>query len=247
MPAPTINTYSGTLPSTADPANFPSNAADMFAFSIAMPAEFNAFASYFAGRDAAASLFTYGGTANTITLTSGASLASVPDRIALRFRATAANTGATTINVDGLGAVSAQTATGGALPAGYIRTDVDTVVIRIGGVWSVGREAEYISNANGKAYRYANGLQICTGVSGILTSSETVGPIHRSDIATLTFPVVFSAPPTTTSGFEYVTGSAGWDALTGGAQPDLVFVRIFNPTNNFSTARVSYNAIGRWY
>lgn len=71
----------------------------------------------------------YGGTANAIELTSvrGAQTAYTTGQ-QFRFRATATNTGAMTINVDGLGAKTVKTVTGADTPAGYIRTDVDTVV-----------------------------------------------------------------------------------------------------------------------
>lgn len=70
---------------------------------------------------------TYGGTANAITLTTGLSLSALTTGQEFRFRATSANTAATTINVDGIGALTAKTVTGAALPSGYIRTGIDTV------------------------------------------------------------------------------------------------------------------------
>ena len=72
----------------------------------------------------------YGGTANALTLTSinTAVQAAYVVGQQYRFRATAINTGAATINIDNLGAVALKTVTGAALPAGYIRTDVDTVI-----------------------------------------------------------------------------------------------------------------------
>lgn len=72
--------------------------------------------------------FTYGGTADVITLTSSnaAAVTSLTTGMRVRFLATAANTGATTINVDGTGAVSCVTPTGSALPADFIRTGVIT-------------------------------------------------------------------------------------------------------------------------
>mgnify|MGYP003641775410 CR=1 FL=1 len=71
----------------------------------------------------------YGGTADAITLTTGLGLNVLTVGLEIRFRASAANTGATTINVDGIGVVSAVTSTGSALPAGLIRDDVDTVLL----------------------------------------------------------------------------------------------------------------------
>lgn len=78
---------------------------------------------------ATASVFcTYGGTANVITLTTGRSLTGLTVGQEFRFRASAANTAGVTINVDGIGALTANTPSGTALPPGFIRTDVDTQV-----------------------------------------------------------------------------------------------------------------------
>jgi hypothetical protein len=106
-------------------------------------------------------LSTYGGTANAITLTTGFALASLPTGLELRFRATATNTGGTTINVDGLGVATALTATGVALPANYIRTNVDTVARYNGTQWVCSREVELGSNSNGKYTRWEDGRQVC--------------------------------------------------------------------------------------
>lgn len=102
------------------------------------------------------------GTANAIALATGLGLGSLPAGLQLRFRAAAANTGAVTINVDGLGAVAAHPVGGaGALPAGYIRTDVDTVATYDGSAFIVDRAVERGSNANGTFVRFADGTQIC--------------------------------------------------------------------------------------
>lgn len=100
---------------------------------------------------------TYGGTANAITLTPAFARAAYAAGDQFRFRATATNTGAATINVGGLGVKSAVTVTGAALPAGYIRTDMDTVCVYDGTNFVVQREVEVLSNASGRVYRYADG------------------------------------------------------------------------------------------
>lgn len=69
---------------------------------------------------------TYGGTANAITLTTGQSMAAIATGQEFVFLATAANTGSTTINVDGIGVVTCKTPGGANLPSGYIRTDAFT-------------------------------------------------------------------------------------------------------------------------
>ena len=100
---------------------------------------------------------TYGGTADVITITTGLSLTALTTGMEIRFRATAANTGATTINVDAIGAVTALTVISTGLPADYIRTDVDTVIRYNGTNWVADREPELGSNANGEYKRWADG------------------------------------------------------------------------------------------
>ena len=104
---------------------------------------------------------TYGGTANAITVTTGTGIAALVAGMEIRFRATAANTGGTTINVDGLGVATAWTVTGVALPASYIRTDVDTVARYNGTQWVCSRAVEFGSNANGKYTRWEDSRQVC--------------------------------------------------------------------------------------
>jgi hypothetical protein len=119
-----------------------------------------------------------GGTANAIALTSGAGIAGTPPAgLRLRFRAGAANTGATTIALDGGAAIACRTIAGVALPSGYVRADLDTVATFDGTYWVLAREQERGSNANGRYARFADGTQICTGLvtlaysglAGILT------------------------------------------------------------------------------
>lgn len=117
--------------------------------------------------------FTYGGTADVITLTSSNATAvtALTTGMRVRFLATLANTGATTINVDGTGAVSCVTVTGVALPADYIRTDIETEAYYDGTNFVVSRKVESGSNANGEWTRWEDGRQECTkSQSG--TSSE---------------------------------------------------------------------------
>lgn len=86
---------------------------------------------------------TVGGTADAITLTSGQNLSSLVTGQSIRFMAASANTGGTTINVDGLGAVTAADTSGEALSAGYIRTDADTTITYDGTNWVVERLPEF--------------------------------------------------------------------------------------------------------
>jgi hypothetical protein len=87
---------------------------------------------------------TYGGTANAIALTTGAGISGTPPTgLKLRFLATAANTGPTTILIDGGAPIACRTSGGEILPAGYIRAGsvndgyLETEVIFNGTYWIV--------------------------------------------------------------------------------------------------------------
>ena len=129
---------------------------------------------------------TYGGTADVITITTGLSLAALTTGMEIRFRATAANTGATTINVDGISAVTALTITDAALPADYIRTDVDTVIRYNGTNWIADREPELGSNANGEYKRWADGTVQAWFFREAVGDGTTIIPTY-----TWTLPVAF--------------------------------------------------------
>lgn len=103
---------------------------------------------------------TYGGTADAITLTTGAGFSGTPPTgMELRFRATATNTGPATLALDGGTPRTILTANGQSLPAGYLRTDRDTVV-RFGGTnWIASREIERGTGANGSWERFEDGFQ----------------------------------------------------------------------------------------
>lgn len=128
---------------------------------------------------------TYGGTADVITITTGLSLAALTTGMEIRFRATAVNTGATTINVDGIGAVTALTITGAALPYGYIRTDVDTVARYNGASWVLNRQIQTGATANGTWTRFENGVQTCR-------INRLLSPINLTNaVTTWYYPALF--------------------------------------------------------
>ncbi|MDX1744018.1 MAG: right-handed parallel beta-helix repeat-containing protein, partial [Ruegeria sp.] len=155
---------------------------------------------------------TYGGTANAITVATELDLTTEPTGLEIRFRATSANTGATTINLDGLGAATAKTIDGSALPAGYIRTDVDTVARYDGTDWIVDRQIERGSNANGEYVRTADGSMKCTrNIAG-----------SASAAVTWTYPVAFTA----------------LDAVNGGASSTSARVVTFS---NVGTTSVDFD------
>lgn len=123
------------------------------------------------------SYMAYGGTANAVTLTSlyGSPITSYKKGQQFRFRATATNTGAMTINVDGLGAKEVRDIRNIATVAGEIRTDVDTVVTYDGTNFIAQREIERGSNANGEYVKFADGTLICTFLGLIAGVASTPG------------------------------------------------------------------------
>lgn len=189
---------------------------------------------------------TYGGTANAITLTGAlpAGGGAVATGTQVRFRATAANTGATTINLDGRGAVACRTITGVALPSGYIRTDVDTVATFDGTYWVLDRQIERGGNANGAFVRLADGTQICQSPEYTHDATTSGGNVFTSGSQTWTYPASF------------LTGTV---VTCGGGTNDVRCWIAGNPSNvtNLAYAILSWIsvsarlarlfAIGRWY
>lgn len=87
---------------------------------------------------------TAGGTADAITLTTGASFTALVTGMTFTFVATGPNTGTTTINTDGLGAVTAKTLAGADLPENYIGTSHPTTIVYNGTNWIVSPEPGYL-------------------------------------------------------------------------------------------------------
>lgn len=181
---------------------------------------------------------TYGGTANAITLTGAlpAGASSIPVGTQVRFRATAANTGATTINLDGVGAVACRTITGVALPSGYIRTDVDTIASFDGTYWVLDRQIERGVNANGNFFRLADGTQSCR--ARIAGSS--------SGAVTWTFPAAFVNNTDT-----YVVGSghatAARSVVTTATTTTGIDFSVFDTSGARTTSLANLQADGLWY
>ena len=197
---------------------------------------------------ASAQFSTYSGGPNTITLTTGKGLTSIPNRAKFRFRATSANTGAVTINVDGTGPGATTTIVGSALPSGFIRTNVDTVIERIGTSWVVRREPEKISNANGIARRYEDGLMIAQHILDLAGGITTAyGSLFISANTTWTFPATFASIPVPYA-FPRKNMARVWSAngnIVNTAQADFFFLK---PLSDSSAEQNFYTqAIGEWY
>lgn len=193
---------------------------------------------------------TYGGSANAIALTTGASISgTVPTGLALRFRAGSANTGATTIAVDGGSAITCLTITGAALPSGYIRTDADTTAIYNGTNWIVDRLAERGSNANGEYRRLADATQTCTFVAEV--ASLAIGTAFLGGFRAFgqlwTFPAAFLAAtvPSVAGSAQDSTGFSVAFATTGNANTTWLITAI--TSQSAATRKASLLAVGRWY
>ncbi len=189
--------------------------------------------------------FTYDGSANAITLTSANTTpaTSLITGQRVRFRATAANTGATTINVDGLGATDCVTVTGVALPADYIRTDVDTEAVYDGTNWVVSRKVESGSDANGEFTRWEDGTQECwLDDTGVIT---TAAPF------TWTYPQAFSVIPyvngsvvtrsSNTNYYQITFGTGGTDSRT------TIDCDVYHTSPSGQDANATLLAKGKWY
>lgn len=167
---------------------------------------------------------TSGGTANAVTLTSGAGISGTPPTgLQLRFRASAANTGATTIALDGGSPIACRTVTGVALPAGYVRTDADTVATFDGTFWVLNRAEERGSNANGTFVRFETGLMLCWAR---LTMTQNGSDTHRMT-ASWTYPAAYVSAPNIAANlplvnqdqFSSITGTAGGRISARGTGP----------------------------
>ena len=224
-------------PNSGNPAQFNERADALLGWFPTFVADFNADLPLLRGRTYA----TRAGTANAIVLTTGG--VSLAVGMQVRWRAAAANTGAVTINVDGQGAIEARTVTGAVLPAGYIRTDADTVATYDGTRWIVDRQIESGSNANGFHQRTADGVQTCWGFGTSVTSGE----------APVNFPAAFLA---TNAGNEVMVtlGINSSNAVFGMAArftamtaTGLTFTAFRTDTQAQIAVRVTFIAVGRWY
>ncbi|MBY6109072.1 hypothetical protein KUV74_01530 [Halomonas sp. DP1Y21-3] len=149
------------------------------------------------------------GTANAYALSvnyTKAAPTSYSDGDQYRFRAAASNTGTSTVNINDLDAKTLVTVTGVALPAGYIRTDVDTTITydETNDRFVADREMERGSNANGEYTRWADGSQSAVVKDAVLTyASEYVV------IFVWTFPAAFNNEP------DFVDWSGRDDSAVG--------------------------------
>lgn len=184
-----------------------------------------------------------GGTANAITLTYGQTPIATGMRV--RFRATLANTGSTSINLDGGGTISCKTASGVNLPADYIRTDVDTDAYYNGTNWIVDRQVERASNANGEYTREADGTQTCLFAFAGMDATTAVGNVfHTTAEATWTFPIAFVN--NTVSVNASARDATRWINARA-TSTSAANVRQYSATSSATSVTATLSAIGYWY
>lgn len=181
-----------TPPSRANPATFSDDADAWNAWFPTFVDDYNDDAALMGRR-----YVTYGGTANAITLSGAlpAGAVTIPIGTQVRFRATATNTGAATINLDGVGAIACRTVTGVALPSGYVRTGVDTTATYDGSYWVINREVEVGSNSNGFYMKLETGYLMCRRYFYVTTMTLSVtgyGGFYTNAGAPFTWPHAFA-------------------------------------------------------
>lgn len=194
---------------------------------------------------------TASGTANAISL----SINHVPSRLTayaqgdkVRARIGTTNTGATTLAVDGLSAVNVVTVTGAALPAGYIRTDVDTEFTYNGSAWIADRVPEFGSNANGRFWRYADGSLRCENAAiGTLDVNTAAGAIYISSTTlSWVFPATFLSGSTPILSGCVVNAGGRWLGFTAQSNTGTD-IRANSGVQSATTQSISAEANGRWY
>jgi hypothetical protein len=167
------------------------------------------------------------------------------------------------LNVDDSGVVTLAQALGlasggtGATSAGAARNNLGlgsaALMATLGTAVSGGASGAIIergSNGNGRYVRFADGTQICWGVStGRVTATTQAGSAgYHTGVGNFTYPAAFAGDlpaylPFTVSPQSYY-GACFYDQAGSLTQAPNTYV--WSPSNSFS-AQASYIAIGRWY
>lgn len=193
----------------------------------------------------------YSGTADSIALStayaSPRKFLKVGDVI--RFKATALNTGATTIDLDGLGIVTAKTITGADLPASYIRNDIDTEATYDGSNWVVSRKIEVGVNANGSYTKFENGLILINATFSDGVSNTSAPNYYGSTSGSFFFGLNTKTLPHPLSSINNASGNAFSDLKS----TDVTTISTTQATitiahSSFQTGvSFGYSITGSWY
>ncbi|MBR9770047.1 MAG: hypothetical protein GYB54_02830 [Gammaproteobacteria bacterium] len=198
------------------------------------------------------------GTANAYALSvnyTKAAPTSYSDGDQYRFRAGTSNTGASTVNINGLGVKPLVTVTGVALPAGYIRTDVDTKITydAANERFITDRAPENGENANGWFTRWANGRASAHRREvQVVNTDVSSGALYAGGVSSRLFPCVFTSIWTIDIFCDSETGEANLRWVAGNFGEDVtltrwpsVFICDSSPSN--ASTEISYNVEGLWY
>lgn len=198
-----------------------------------------------------------GGTGNAYTITPTPAITAYTSGQSFLVRPDRANTATATLNVNGLGArnIYKTNAAGTpiALVAGEIQPGREFQVYDDGTylLMVLGRDFPIsASNANGRYWRFANGIQICTKtLTGQGPISTALGSLFQSSLISLgSWPAAFV-------GIDYVDTRSGhttahsWTstvtAATTSAGPQVIMLR--STTSAATDYTISALAFGRWF
>lgn len=108
-----------------------------------------------------------------------------------------------------------------------------------------GAVIESFQTASGRATKFADGTQICTGVVEVTGATTALGTLFVSNAAKWDYPAPFAEAPTLSAS---VSGFAGaWGTLTG-AMPTTTNadVQVLSAQSTDAVLQVQCTAIGRW-
>lgn len=244
----TITPYTGQVPSTGDPDNFPEATDTFLPWMVQAAGEMT---SHLLAFGPGAPYCTVGGTANARTLTTGLGLTSLAAGQRFVFIPPAANTASTTFAIDGMAPVTGKTLSRVVtLPSGYLMAGVPTWAIWTGSELLIDRVPERGSNANGVYVRLADGSQVCTYdvSSASASSADSILGLYRTVLNYYTFPAAFAAPPAC-AGTPNAPGQNGLQLIVAangatGWQLRWVGNASFSAT---ATGGATLFAFGRWY
>lgn len=130
----------------------------------------------------------------------------------------------------------------------YSRTNAVGTVSQVSGV-PTGALMEYVTNANGEAWKFAGGLMIATQTVTIGGGTVANGSIFRSLLAAIgSMPVNFITPPKVTCNAFSVASGSGWGSLgTLGSASIWGSYYCFTATAVTGNVQFDLIAVGRWF
>jgi|SRR5215469_1994761 len=120
---------------------------------------------------------TAGGSANAITLTNGPPIQALRSGMVFTFTATARNTGATTINVDGLGAYSLVYSTGSAMVGGEINASSYVTV-----VFAAGSQFVIVKSYSDRKFWWTSVIQFSGSLANPTLNTSVAVPLTLGTI-----------------------------------------------------------------